>query len=571
MPCLNEAKAKARWNFLNNCLIFQTTFSSIASTCLSQTARVPSVTASLVGARLLGLTDSPVGSELASNYSTLAAVSRVQSSCFLSLATLLQTLVTAIEDIQPMLSQFLNGYLTLFCVSSGIVLNILCIYVFLKYRSGSPVIQYYLVTLTLWQTALLCNAFLLYCLPTLIFGHIVSRGYYVYLYPFVYTFANTTHTGTVWIILTLTIDRYLALCQPLKHRAIGKRSRVKRLMVAVSLLAVIFSLPRFFEVTTVDCDFYNETTDASLNDCLPQVARTTLVDDQTYWTVYHIVLSVLFVTFVPCLLLFALTLRISIALRRAITRRKALCAPTSDLDGRNKKNACSKKEHRANVMLILVIAKFLVSDVLPAIIDVLEHIVGSGAFMQSSLATLFVDISNFLLVLNCSTNFWIFLFWGKRFRRSCRHMMMDTTFGRMFYTWVKFNDSELASYFGQPSSATTNYTRTRNGIYSEHRTAAKKSFAPGESTVLLLSSENGLLQEPLLKAHKKYSTNGTAPKKYSRQEIGRCQRQSFAAPRQGPGITPDSLHPQHNANGRTSSLEIERNAMLKFLANEKRH
>ena len=57
-----------------------------------------------------------------------------------------------------------------------------------------------------------------------------------------------------------------------------------------------------------------------------------------------------------------------------MVKRKALCAPTSELDGRNKKNGCSKKEHRANVMLILVIAKFLVSDVLPAIIDVLEHV-----------------------------------------------------------------------------------------------------------------------------------------------------------------------------------------------------
>ena len=45
----------------------------------------------------------------------------------------------------------------------------------------------------------------------------------MHIYPYVYTFANTTHTGTVWIVLTLTIDRYLALCQPLKHRAIGKK------------------------------------------------------------------------------------------------------------------------------------------------------------------------------------------------------------------------------------------------------------------------------------------------------------------------------------------------------------
>lgn len=39
--------------------------------------------------------------------------------------------------------------------------------------------------------------------------------------------------------------------KPLKHRAIGKQNRVRKLMVGVSVSAILFSLPRFFEVTTV--------------------------------------------------------------------------------------------------------------------------------------------------------------------------------------------------------------------------------------------------------------------------------------------------------------------------------
>ncbi|VDM28339.1 unnamed protein product [Toxocara canis] len=192
------------------------------------------------------------------------------------------------------------------------------------------------VTLTIWQTALLCNAFLLYCLPTLIYGHVVATGNYVYLYPYAYAFANTTHTGSVWIVLTLTVDRYLALCKPLTHRAVGKRSRVKRLMIAVSLMAVIFSLPRFFEVHVIEhCT--SDPHNANMIFCTPAISRTELPENQTYWSIYHILLAMLFVTLVPCLLLFALTLTISMALRRAILKRKTLCAPNADLDGRNKK------------------------------------------------------------------------------------------------------------------------------------------------------------------------------------------------------------------------------------------
>lgn len=66
---------------------------------------------------------------------------------YFSISKLLDCVVDQIENAQPMFSQFLNGYLTLFCVFTGVVLNILCIYVFLKYRNGSPVIQYYLVSI----------------------------------------------------------------------------------------------------------------------------------------------------------------------------------------------------------------------------------------------------------------------------------------------------------------------------------------------------------------------------------------------------------------------------------------
>lgn len=357
-----------------------------------------------------------------------------------------------LTSILYMISHILNAYLTAFVVFTGILLNVFSIYVFLRCeRSSAPAIQYYLVTLTVWQTALLANAFLLYSFPHILFGHLVSQGNYVYIYPYVYTFANTTHTGSVWIVLTLTIDRYLALCQPLKHRAIGKKSRVKRLMVIVSLLAVVFSSPRFFEVHVIQlCNEHN--------DCIAVIDRTALFENGVYWSVYHVLLAMLFVTLCPCLLLSAFTLRISLALRAAITKRHSLCAPNADLDSRNRKGLATKKEHKANIMLVLVIAKFLISDILPTVIDVIEHIVGQSAFMQSPMASLFVDLSNFLIVLNCSSNFWVFIFWGKRFRRSCRHVLLSCDIGMSIYKLGRMNSDDIVTYCGQSSLTTMQNT-----------------------------------------------------------------------------------------------------------------
>ena len=169
--------------------------------------------------------------------------------------------------------------------------------------------------------------------------------------------------------------------------------------------------------------------------------------------------------------------------------------------------------------------------------------------MASPMATLFVDISNFLVVLNCSTNFWIFLFWGKRFRKSCRRMFFDSTLGRKLSKWSKIVDSDLASYLNQQSSLTTNYTKTKNGVYSEHRSpTSKRSFAPVDSTILFLSSENGLLQEPLLKS-----------KKMSQQHLLPSHFRSGVRTTRTP-----------SGESVRTSLEIERQTMLNILASQRR-
>ncbi len=50
------------------------------------------------------------------------------------------------EQIQDMLSLIVNGHLTAICAATGVPLNIFCIFVFLRSRGTTPIIQYYLVS-----------------------------------------------------------------------------------------------------------------------------------------------------------------------------------------------------------------------------------------------------------------------------------------------------------------------------------------------------------------------------------------------------------------------------------------
>uniref|UniRef100_A0A914W8W4 G-protein coupled receptors family 1 profile domain-containing protein n=1 Tax=Plectus sambesii TaxID=2011161 RepID=A0A914W8W4_9BILA len=215
-----------------------------------------------------------------------------------------------------------NGWVTATLVFVGCVLNILCIAIFLRpqcRRSGPrPVIYYYLIYLAIWETTLLLNAFLMYSFPTLYYGHVRHYGPYVVIFPFVYTLSNMTLTGSVWVVMALTVDRYFALCHPLAHKAIQERKRVKKLLLVVSACAVLFSLPRYFELQVAY--MHVEYLDGNYS----VIMQTPLPLNQMYMIFYRIIGGLLFYSLVPSVVLFTLTVRITIELRRAIAKRRTM-------------------------------------------------------------------------------------------------------------------------------------------------------------------------------------------------------------------------------------------------------
>jgi hypothetical protein len=72
-----------------------------------------------------------------------------------------------------------------------------------------------------------------------------------------------------------------------------------------------------------------------------------------------------------------------------------------------------------------VIVKFLASHLMPTALDVGEHLVGAAVFQSSRYAAFAVDLSNLLLVLSSSTNFWIYLLFGGTFRTSLVEMISE--------------------------------------------------------------------------------------------------------------------------------------------------
>jgi len=69
---------------------------------------------------------------------------------------------------------------------------------------------------------------------------------YPQILPYAWPAASITQTMTIWIVLLVTVDRYIAVCLPLSRHL--RSMRRTQLATGVTLvLAVVYNVPLFFE------------------------------------------------------------------------------------------------------------------------------------------------------------------------------------------------------------------------------------------------------------------------------------------------------------------------------------
>ena len=66
----------------------------------------------------------------------------------------------------------------------------------------------------------------------------------------VYPIGMIAQTGSVGCTICVTIERYVAVCLPLKARFLCTYGRAKIYVICISIFAILYNIPRFFEVTS---------------------------------------------------------------------------------------------------------------------------------------------------------------------------------------------------------------------------------------------------------------------------------------------------------------------------------
>uniref|UniRef100_A0A0A1X0K9 FMRFamide receptor n=1 Tax=Zeugodacus cucurbitae TaxID=28588 RepID=A0A0A1X0K9_ZEUCU len=276
----------------------------------------------------------------------------------------------------------------------GIIGNIISMIILSRPQMRSS-INYLLIGLARCDTTLIITSMLLFGIPCVY----PYSGYFFYYYNYVYPFISpsifpiglTAQTASIYMTFTVTLERYVAVCHPLKSRALCTYGRAKIYFIVCCTLSLIYNLPRFWEVTTVS---YQPEGSEIVYHCL---RPSPLRQNQTYINIYIHWCYLIINYIIPFLTLAILNCLIYRQVKRANRERQRL-------------SRSEKREIGLATMLIFIVIVFFLLNFLALVVNIDE------AFYNKIDHSL-TKISNLLVTINSSANFLIYVIFGEKFKR----------------------------------------------------------------------------------------------------------------------------------------------------------
>lgn len=286
----------------------------------------------------------------------------------------------------------------------------------------------------------------------------LDHMYSIY-FPYVHPTAIIFQVTSIWLTLAFTVDRYIMICHPFKAENMCRRSRARKVVVALYIAGTIFCIPKFLE-------YYTQKHELSLmnaTEVIYVIDMTEIGKNEIFREIVHSWMYLICVCGLPFLTLVILNAFLIHAVHMSRLKGKVL-------------NAKEKHRNDTTIMLIGVIIIFLICQG-PALVSRMIYAFKPMEMISRTDFTL-NEVANFLVILNSAINIVPYYFFGKKFRSEFWRLFCSCLFDRDELRkmtrsfslsidpgrrWsVASNNFELNGFGGQPPGTGFNCTGHRH-------------------------------------------------------------------------------------------------------------
>ncbi|XP_076448568.1 FMRFamide receptor-like [Babylonia areolata] len=306
---------------------------------------------------------------------------------------------------------YLMGIGGLVVCSLGVVANALSVAVLTR-RSFRSSTYTYLSALAVCDTLVLVFTVLLVMkdVKTHDATGTLEHTYSLY-FPFVHPTAIIFQVTSIWLTLGFTVDRYIMICHPFRAETMCRRSRARKVVVALYMSGIVFCIPKFLEYTTrkYELSLMNST------EVIYVIEMTEIGKNEMFREMVHSWMYLICVCGLPFLTLVVLNAFLIHAVHMSRLKGKEL-------------NAREKHRNDTTIMLIGVIVIFLICQG-PALVSRMIYAFKPVEHISRADFTL-NEVANFLVILNSAINIVPYYFFGNKFRREFWTLFCSCLFDR---------------------------------------------------------------------------------------------------------------------------------------------
>ena len=233
---------------------------------------------------------------------------------------------------------------------------------------------------------------------------------------YVVPLGHITQMCTVWMIVIVAGNRYIAVCRPMDAPRLCTKYNVQLEILIMAGGVCVYNMPRFFEfrydlrnVTIVDIN--------NMTSWHQEWDNIGLASMYLYIILYENVCYLLFVFILPLAIVIYFNVHIMLGLKVAQSGRSTMTSQSSNY------------QNNITLFMIVIITAFVVCQTPSTINQILYYNIDDVQLSVYTPYVIYFQLSDLFVNINSSLNFFIYCLFRKQFQHQLR-MLFGRTYGR---------------------------------------------------------------------------------------------------------------------------------------------